>query len=130
MLKVLPTVMLIGSLLSCASMSSPVRTQPLMRAGEVEFRIENNNWSTARVYTVSPEGDMPVRIATVATTRTEVKRVRVYSNYYVIKIALIGDTKQWRGFTQWSSNEQCLTITIEHFLKHTTVWPCRLDKPE
>ena len=118
------------ALLSChtGSLAPPRTEQAPLRHGEVELRIKNNNWSTARIYLVAgTSGGVSVRVATVSSSRPVVKRVRTHLGYYVIKVTLLGSQDQWVGFTEWSAAEECLNVVIEHYIHHTTVWPCRIE---
>lgn len=121
--KAMVATALLGSLTACATAGSGPRTQQYDQRGKVEIRIENNNWSTARVY-VAASGSRPYRIATVNSGRTETKYVRI-STYFVLRVTLLAGSETWIDFTDWSSNEECLRITITNALAFTNVVPCR-----
>lgn len=128
--KATSTIALIASMAACVPAGSGPRTQPESpRRGKMEIRIENQNWSIARVY-VAANGSKPRKIATVGTGRIETKFVRINTARFVLVVAFIAAGETWTGFTEWSSEEECLHITIMNALFLTNVVPCwRIKQP-
>ncbi len=105
-------------------MSGP-RTLPRARQeSKVEIRIENRNWSTARVY-VAANGSRPQRIAMVSTGSTETKYVRINATRFVFLVSFLASNESWISYPDWSSEERCLHITVMNALFLTNVVTCR-----
>ena len=127
--KWLAPVILIASLAlaGCASSGSGPRTILDPNRDKVEIRIDNYNWLSARVY-VATNGSRPRRIASVSTGRTVTKHVNIYSYNFFFVVGLLAGNKTWVGFNTWSSEEECLHLTVGVVLSMTNVVPCRFGR--
>ena len=126
MLKPLTTLALIASLSACAAAGSPVRTATQdgwFPKGQVEIRVKNYNWSTARIF-VASSNSRPIRIMTVPNGRVQIKRIRVYSTYFVIMVSFIAGNESWTDYYEWSIDEKCLYVTVEANVSMSHIEPC------
>ena len=89
---------------------------------KMEIRIENNYWLTAKVFEATQGATTRMRIATVDFGSRVTIRRRIGSTFRFL-VAFIGGREIWASET-WSSQEECLELTINSPLVFSSVYPC------
>ena len=92
--------------------------------GQIEFRLINRNWNSAKVYLTSANaGTIGTRIANVPTNSRVIVRRRV-SHIFRIQVLFMASRDMWISET-WQPFERCLELEIHQALIFSYVSPCR-----
>ena len=112
--------------LTCASGGSTLRIQGTGGdAARVEVRIENNNWSEARVYLLLGAGLAGKRrIATVTASMEETVFLRPISSTFRFYVTFLAERSGWVS-EEWNDQSYtCFKVVIHNYLDHSYVIPC------
>ena len=87
------------------------------------LRVDNNNWSNAKVYLIPAYGGKGHRVITVnGMTRSEVTMKPRVSTFR-FQIEFLASRVIWVS-QLWGPGEPCLEIDIRTYIPSTNVFPC------
>ena len=88
----------------------------------MEIRVENQKWSTAKVFIIDISTPQGRQIAVVPYNIQKTVRERISSTFR-LQVIFVGGDGIWDG-APWSPNERCLELTVMHQLGLTNIYPC------
>ena len=120
--------LLLLAITACASGSTVRVPSSNDAARRAEIRIENNNWSEARVYLLLGSGvSGRRRIATVFANGKETAFLRLISPTFRFYVTLLAEQNSWVS-EEWNDRHNCFSIVIHNYLAFTYVIPCRQER--
>ncbi len=121
----LAIVLAAAGMSGCATSTPPLRSG--FRAPATSIRIRNDNWQDVRVYLVSANGSVPIRIGIVTSMTTAVipMRGRLASQFsrgsLQFLIRAIGSTVNYTTHTILVNAGSVTELTVENRLEHSTL---------